>query len=223
MMPDLVFCAGNNRPFCEIALSAGYLYGARLPSTIYAPLFFADQDWKHPNRHAYMAALEKYRPTMASVIDWETPEQLAEVIDWAHEAAKYVDVVMIVPKVSGGVRELPRSINGKPVRVGYSVPTKHGGSMLFLSEFVGWPVHLLGGSPAAQMKLARYLDVVSADGNMSMKMANRGLFWSKGVGNYSNRWISLRDCDGQRWPGNGNQEAFRRSCNNIMSAWAGTL
>jgi len=217
--PTLVFCGGKNRTFAEIAIAAGFRYGAQLPCSTYAPVYFADQNWKNPNRSAYMAALSYHRPAMASVIDWEYPDQLEEVMSWAKSAALFVNIVMIIPKVSGGVPSLPRSIDGKEVRLGYSVPTKHGGTSLHIAEFVGHPVHLLGGSPGAQMRLAQYMDVKSADGNMAMKMANRGLYWVRGKRTYSNAWVSLKETDGQRWNGDGNYEAFRRSCENIMSAW----
>lgn len=219
-MPDLIFCGGNNPHFARIAVEAGYLYGCRLPDDVpHYPVYFADQNWRNPNRAAYMAALNYYRPHIASVIDWEEPDQLQEVLSWAKSAALYVDVVMIIPKVSGGIPSIPRSIDGKPVRLGYSVPTKHGGTTLHLAEFVGWPVHLLGGSPGAQMRLAQYLDVRSVDGNMAMKMANRGLYWVPGKRRFSNAWVSLLEADGQRWNGDGNYEAFRRSCENIKLAW----
>jgi hypothetical protein len=219
MKPDLIFCAGKNPTFAEIAISAGFRYGAQLPCTTYGPVYFADQNWKNPNRDAYMTALSKHRPTMASVMDWEQPEQLEDVLSWAKSAALFVDVVMIIPKVSGKISSLPRRIEGKEIRLGYSVPTGHGGTMLHVAEFTDWPVHLLGGSPGAQMKLARYMDVKSADGNMAMKMANRGLFWKPGKHMFSNAWVSLKETDGQRWNGDGNYEAFRRSCVNIMAAW----
>ena len=221
-IPTLIFCGGKTPRFCEIAMDAGYQYGAQLPCTVYAPLYFADQDWKRPNRLAYMAALARHRPIMASVVDWERIEQLPEVLSWAEEAAKWVKTVMIIPKVQNGVQLLPRAIGGKPVRLGYSVPTKFAGTELMLSEFVGWPIHLLGGSPGAQMHLAQYLDVLSADGNMAMKMANRGLYWLPGRSAYANRWVSLKEIDGKRWNGDGNHEAFRRSCANIMAAWRKT-
>lgn len=217
-MVDLIFCGGKNPRFAEIAIAAGFHYGAQLPCTIYAPLYFADQNWKDPDRFAYMAALEKHKPFMASVLDWERLNQRAEVLSWAEEAAQYVHVVMIIPKVSG-VHTLPRRIGSAEVRLGYSVPTKHGGTTLHLAEFVGWPVHLLGGNPGSQMELAHYLDVKSTDGNMAMKMANRGLYWVRGRGVFSNDWLSLKEVDGQRWNGDGNYEAFRRSCKNIMDVW----
>jgi hypothetical protein len=217
--PTLIYCADGNRRFAEIAIDAGYHYGAQLPNTVYFQVYFADQNWKRPNRTAYMAALAAHRPTMASVLDWTDDVPLPEVLEWAEEAAQYVETVMIIPKVQGGVSRLPRVIGGKPVRLGYSVPTKYGGTELHLAEFVGWPVHLLGGSPNKQLDLAKYLNAVSADGNLPAKIAMRyAKFWQH------RRWVSILAADGQRWNDGAAKtdapyEAFRRSCENIMAAW----
>lgn len=218
-MPKLIFCAGNNPHFAGIAKSHGFLYGAQLPSSIFGDVYFADQDWKNPNREIYMRWLARYRPYMASVLDFERADQRDEVLSWAEEAAQFVKVVMIIPKASGEIQSLPRQIRGAEVRLGYSVPTKHGGTTVDISEFSGWPIHLLGGSPGKQMRLSFQMDVQSADGNMMMKMANRGLFWSKGKKEFSNHWTSLKQSDGKRWDGNGTHESFRRSCVSIMDAW----
>lgn len=221
---DLVYCADGNRRLAQIAIDAGFLYGAQLPNTVYHPVWFADQNWKKPNRERYMTALAQHRPHLASVLDWERDNQLPEVLAWAEDAAQYCEIVMIVPKVQGGIERLPRSIGGKPVRLGYSVPTSHGGTELPVWEFTGWPVHLLGGSPQKQMALTRYFDVHSADGNLAQKMATRYCqFWTPGNARYaSNRyWPALREAndgvmaDGTDLP----YEAFRLSCQNIMEAW----
>lgn len=216
--PTLIYCADGNRRFAQIAIDAGYQYGAQLPNTVYYPPYFADQNWKKPNRAAYMTALAEHRPHIASVLDWEREEQLDEVLAWAEDAARFVQVVMIIPKVQGGVSRLPRTIGGKPVRLGYSVPTKFGGTQLHIAEFVGWPVHLLGGSPNKQMTLARYLTIASADGNMPAKIAMRySKFWT-------GDWVSIIVADGKRWNDGAEKsdapyEAFRRSCVNIRAAW----
>jgi hypothetical protein len=224
---DLIYCAAGNRLFAEIAIDAGFRYGAQLPNTVYFDPYFVDQDWKHPDRARYMDALKKYSPYMASVLDWERPEQLSDVLDWAEEAAMFVDVVMIIPKVHHGVSLLPRSIGGKAVRLGYSVPTKFGGTELFLSEFIGWPVHLLGGSPRKQLRLANYLNVVSVDGNMHQLMAIKynAFFTVRRVpGARNHPWPTLAEADGCKW-GDGSDkadapyEAFRRSCQNIIAMW----
>lgn len=221
---EIIYCAGGNRRFAQIAIDAGFLYGSQLPETVYHPLWFADQDWERPDRERYMAALALHKPHMATVLDWERQEQLPEVLGWAEDAAQYVNVVLIIPKVFGGISQLPRIIGGKPVRLGYSVPTKFGGSELPAWEFAGWPVHLLGGSPHKQMALTNYMDVHSADGNMAQKLAIKYCqFWAPGNARYaSNRWWpTLREAnggttaDGIDLP----YEAFYRSCKNIVAAW----
>jgi hypothetical protein len=220
-MIDLVFCAAGNKRYSEIARDAGYLLGARLPGTVYLePLYFADQKYQDPNRAGYMAALAKYRPTMASVIDWEREEQLTEVLSWAEEAAQYSEIIMLIPKVINGIRLLPRTIGGAQISLGFSVPTTNGGTQVPEWEFAGWPVHLLGGSPGAQMGRYGTMDIQSVDGNMHMKMANKYCaFWQPGTRANSNSWPSLTQADGQRWNGDGPYEAFRRSCDNIRAAW----
>jgi hypothetical protein len=223
MMPELIFCGGNNPRFAEIAIAHGYRYGARLPATIYAPVYFADQEYKQPNRQAYMKALAEHRPALATVIDWEREEQLSEVLSWADEASQYAGRILIIPKVLSGIERIPRRINRTPVVLAYSVPTTYGGTPTPAFAFASWPVHLLGGSPQAQMRLWRQMpSVISVDGNMAMERANKGMFWREYQGirfRLVPEWVSLKAADGQRWNGDGNYEAFRRSCSNIMAAW----
>jgi len=226
--PILIYCSGGGPRFAQIAIDAGYRYGARLPDTIYHPLYFADQDWKRPRRDKYMQGLAQHHPHMATVLDWETEDQLADVLDWAEEAAQYVDQVVIVPKVPGGIPRLPHHIGAAQVVLGYSVPTRYGGTPLMLWAFAGWPVHLLGGSPQEQMKCWRYLatcsHVQSVDGNTHQYMANRAcMFWVNGTATYARckYWPTLKEANGgERLEGPDlNYEAFRRSCANIRQAW----
>jgi len=218
MIPTLIYCAGGNPQFDKIALHCGFRLGARLPETIYYELFFADQDWRNPDRASYMTALAKHRPQMATVLDWECPEQLPEVLDWAEEASQYVQQVVIIPKVINHISQLPRSIGNAGVILGYSVPTQYGGTHTPIWEFTGWPVHLLGGSPHTQIRLTSYLNVVSVDGNMTNLMATRHCrFWTNGNGIGNSRyWQQLES----GFEGNAPAEAFRRSCQNIAAAWA---
>lgn len=209
-VPELIYCANGNRRFAQIAIDAGFLYGAQLPGTIYHGIHFADQNWKNPDRARYMAALSDHRPRMASVLDLERAEQLPEVLEWTEEAAQFVRVVMIIPKVFGIIPKLPRRIGGADVRLGYSVPTKHGGTEVPVWEFCGWPVHLLGGSPHRQMEIRKYLDVRSVDGNYHLLKANKwGEYWQ-----WPGVWVS-----GEYQYNDGIYEAFARSCKNIYAAW----
>lgn len=218
---EIIYCGNGNKRFADIAIEHGFLYGAQLPGTVYHPIFFADQNWKRPNRIAYMNALATHRPHMASVLDWETDEQLPEVLNWAEEAAQYVETVMIIPKVFGGIGRIPNKIGNKAVRLGYSVPTRFGGTEVPIWEFADRPVHLLGGDPQKQMALCNYLNVQSADGNYAHKMAVQfAQFWTPGNARYANSrfWPKLSEA-GYCTTKDAMYEAFRRSCENIMAAW----
>lgn len=222
MRPDLIFCYGDNRAFAEIAIAAGYRYGVRLPEDKpMAPISFADQNWHKPDvRAAYMRLLAEHRPQSATVLDLERAEQLAEVLSWAEEVAQYVQQVLVIPKAHGVIAKLPRRIGGADVVLAYSIPTKHGGSAVWAGEFAGWPVHLLGGSPQAQMRwAARFGSVISCDGNMHAKQAWRGRFWSATKGS-KGHWVQLSEAgDYERGP-DAPLRAFHRSCQNIIDAWS---
>lgn len=224
-MPELIYCAGGNRRFAELAHAAGFRLGARLPDTVYdvAPLYFADQEWRKPDRTRYVAEVARHQPYLATVLDLERPDQLDEVLGWAEEIAPHVREVGLIPKCDGVIATLPRAIGGRPVRLCYSVPSAYGGAELSVWEFAGWPVHLLGGSPHRQRQYARYLDVRSADGNYAQKLATRHCQFlaAAPVPDANNRWWpTLKEADGRRWEGDGPYEAFRRSCAAIRALWA---
>lgn len=231
-MIDLIVCTGGNRKYWEVVSSAGLKNGAQLPDTVYGELFFADQNYHRPNRQAYMTALEKHRPNVATVLDWERMEQFEEVLEWANQAAQMVkDVVVIIPKVLGGVDLVPEYVGVKPVRLGYSVETSHGSTPVPIESFIGWKhgVHLLGGNPLRQLELARTpgLDVRSVDCNQIMLKANRwtqfldfkayqhGMF-SDGV--ITTRWKQLKHI-GLGGMKEAPSEALRRSCASLLYCW----
>lgn len=224
MNTELYYCADGNRRFAEIAIQQGFLYGAQLPNTIYFQPHFVDQNWKSPNRAAYMAALKEYRPALATVLDFESDDQFSEVMAWADEAARYVDTVIIIPKVMGGVPRIPETVRGKPVRLGYSVPTSFGGTCLPVWEFGRRPVHLLGGSPGRQLELANYLNVQSIDGNYSGLMARQyGQFYAnnkQGRGK-STEWPKLNEYLDTSNLIDVPYYCFRLSHMNIRAAWLG--
>lgn len=228
--PEVIYCADGNKSFAQIAIDAGWTYGAQLPRTVYFTPEFADQKWKKPDFEKYMAALNRYRPRLATVLDFERWGQFARVIWWAVHAAQYVsEAVIIIPKVPGSIPFIPHQVGGKPIRLGYSVPTSFSGTPVPVWEFGDRPVHLLGGSPKRQFELTHYLNVVSVDCNYHLKMATKynQYFEPSGRARYANNrwWPALRESNnGQMW-GDGSPEAdapyeaFRRSCQNIMKMW----
>lgn len=215
MMPELIYCGGGGPKFAQIAIREGMKYGARLPDTIYAPPYFADQNWKNPKREAYMAALEKHKPKMATVLDLEQKSQLSMVLDWAEQAAQFVENVLIIPKVRGIVKHIPRRIAGKDVVLAYSVRTKYGSTPVSVEEFSGWQVHLLGGKPSVQIatwqSMSNVCDVVSLDGNYYRMKATRFCeYWEP-----PNKWIP----DGGRTKKDVYYKVFERSVKNLVQHW----
>lgn len=232
--PKLIYCADGNKRFAQIALDSGFLYGSQMPRTCYYPPFFIDVNPNNlPKQPVYIARLRKFRPVMASVHDWSEEHRFLEIMMRAEEVAQYTDNVLIIPKVPGGVKRLPRTLGGKRVILGYSVPTSHGATEVDLNEFAGWPIHILGGSPTKQMalyrKMSAFAEVVSIDGNYHLKMARfyNQFFIADGSARYArNRyWPTLREAGGGVSWGDGSAtadapyEAFRRSCENIMEMW----
>jgi hypothetical protein len=194
-----------------------------LPATVYQKVHFADQDWKAPDRAAYMAALAAHRPAMATVLDWEQDAQLDEVLSWAAEAAIHVtEAVVIIPKVVGGITILPSEVGGRRIVLGYSVPTSYGGSPVPVWEHAGRPIHLLGGSPQEQLRLYHAFggvgaEVVSADGNMAGMQARKGRTW-RAVTGHKGHWWQLRDLGDERADGVP-LECFKRSLVAIKERW----
>ncbi len=207
--PELIYCANGNKRFAQIAINAGFSYGAQLPGTVYHSVEFADQNWKAPDRDGYMTALKLHKPRIATVLDLEREEQFDTVLDWAHEAAEHVETVIIIPKVFSIIPYLPTRVGGANVRLGYSVPTRFGGTDVPAWEFAGWPVHLLGGSPHKQMKYTYYLSVVSIDCNYHLLKATKfGEYW------INSRWKNIQNHEHDSI-----YSAFAFSCENIRDAW----
>jgi hypothetical protein len=208
--PLLIFCAGRNRRYAEIALRHGFAYGCRSDYTpLFAPIVLADLDWKRPDRERHLAFVAEHTPHLAVAPDVLALEDLPATLRYAERLAAHADRVLIVPKVAGVMAALPH----EPwLVVGYSVPTPYGGAdAVLLPELTGWPVHLLGGTPHAQMTLAAYVRVYSADGNSHMRAARYGTFWSGGGWRGGARGLERGDGLAYR--------AFERSCSEIMTAW----
>src|SRR5689334_11132208 len=119
---DLIYCSNGNYTLQKIALEHGFKFGLKLPyrKILDEQLYFADQDWKNPDREAYIKSIETYKPKVASVLDLEHRGQLPEVLAWAEDISPFVEIIVIIPKCTGVIRKLPKSINGKKVRLGYS-------------------------------------------------------------------------------------------------------
>ena len=127
-------------------------------------LGFLDIDWKRYDFDRHVAAARATRPIMTVARDIETRQMLANVLRQAEVLERFVDYVIIVPKCPSLSSALDRLI---PLRyiLGFSVPTRYGATCLPVEAFRRRPVHLLGGRPDAQRRLANTLNVVSIDCN----------------------------------------------------------
>ena len=215
---DLIFCAGRTRRYAEIALAHGFAYGCRSDYRPLFPVVFADLDWKGANgpdaarvRERHLAFVRDHRPAIAVAPDVLAASELPAALAYAGRLAAHAGRVVVVPKVFGLIERLP----DEPwLVVGYSVPTDYGSAGTAMPlEYGQRPVHLLGGSPGEQLRLAAAFRVTSADGNALIKGARYGTFWTPAG-----------------WRGGGRGEprgtgpdlpyrAFARSCANVAAAW----
>ena len=217
---SLIYCAGAGRKSMAVARSCGWLPGLRSDEQCadeHRPVYLLDSHWERYDwpRHVAMARAE--RPALVVVPDVMTPAGLPLALAQAEEIAPYATVaVVIVPKLPGIAEQIPLCIGGRPVRLAYSVPTRYGGATVAMWEFGRRPVHLLGGSPSNQVKLAHWLNVVSADGNMSGKVSRWGIVFEA-----NGKRRTVADIDGARWPADADlpYEALRRSLVNIPALW----
>ena len=212
MSVDIIYCAGGNRRFAEIAIAEGFQYGTRHDYKPYhhefgVPLTMVDINWKSYYWPDYTRKIAEWQPVIAMVPDYEHPDQRQSMQDKARELlALGVARPMCCPKFIGAVAHIPEWCV-----VAISVPTTYAGFLPPVSELRGRRVHLLGGSPHAQIELIKYyglmgVEVVSIDCNMHQKAAQLGTYFS-----------------GRKWRNMGagkvsTDDAFRRSCQGIMRA-----
>lgn len=213
-MIDLIYCAGKNRRLMQIALESGYLLGIRSDAADYGfPISFVDIDYRQPDFTRHLAVVKKHQPKYATVPDLSETEvsmaDIARAVKQAEQLASYCETTLIVPKLSGQLPLVPPEYG-----IAYSVPTSYGGAKYGAWKLAGRHVHLLGGSPHEQMRLARYLagSVISADGNMAQLMATQfARYWR------NRKWPRHPEW-GQNKP-DLYMECWQWSCRNIRQQW----
>lgn len=148
-------------------------------------LQFMDSDWHDYDHGQHLDAVAEIEPVSATVRDICTTQQceqwgvpfydLDATLDMAADLAPHVEQVILIPKYHC-LDELPREINGAQVTLGYSVETSYGGTPVPITEFAGWPIHLLGGSWDKQRAYLNLMkdDVVSLDNNHILRIAEFG-------------------------------------------------
>lgn len=151
----------------SIAMRHGWLPGARYTNLRdvrkFERLGFLDIDWKNYSFSKHLLAAKAAKPMLTVARDVECIDYLNRTIDEAHELHQYCDEVIIVPKdpkLRDGLNELIPT----EFVLGFSVPTRYGGTTISPHAFRR-PVHLLGGRPDVQRRLAQYMPIASLDCN----------------------------------------------------------
>jgi hypothetical protein len=150
-----------------IAKSHGWIPGARYTNLrdvrTFDEIGFLDIDWRNYNFTLHLEVAAHVLPIMTVARDVENAQELDAILNQAQELARYCKNVVIVPKDPILATVLDSDIPPEYV-LGYSVPTRYGGTTIAPSYFRR-PVHLLGGRPDRQRRLADLMPIVSLDCN----------------------------------------------------------
>lgn len=125
-------------------------------------LGFLDIVWENYCFNKHLRAASDTKPVLTVARDVLDKADLPRVMEEVEALAEHADHVVLVPKdptMVAEMNDLPESL-----MLGYSVPTKYGGTTI-PPAFFRRPVHLLGGRPDVQRRLAEQMPVVSFDCN----------------------------------------------------------
>jgi hypothetical protein len=170
----------HSKKVLDISEKFGWGTGARYTNLrdvkTFSQLGFLDIDWKNYDFDRHLAAAKITNPELTVAQDVTDIGLLPEILAQAEELLKYAKNVAIIPKdirLNGRIDEL---IPTKFI-LGYSVPTRYGGTEIPTEAFGSRPVHLLGGRPDTQRQLAELLNVVSIDTNRFTLDASFGKYF----------------------------------------------
>lgn len=157
----------HSRTVLDIAERHGWLPGARytnLRDIRHRPrIGLIDIQWGSYDFAAHLQAVKKTHPILTVAQDILRIADLDRILQQAEALAAHCETVIIVPKDPRLRDVLDREIP-KRFRLGFSVPTRYGASRIE-PRYFRRPVHLLGGRPDVQRKLAEQMQVVSFDCN----------------------------------------------------------
>ncbi|WP_417364268.1 DUF6610 family protein [Galbibacter sp.] len=124
---------------------------------------FIDIDFKNYDFDKHLDAVKATKPHLTVAQDVFHLDELDRTLEQAEQLNKHADKVIIVPKALGFEGILESAIPRNYI-LGFSVPTKYGGTELNPKEFKR-PVHLLGGRPDTQRELGNLMNIYSFDCN----------------------------------------------------------
>lgn len=159
----------HGRQTLEYVVSLGWRPGARytnlrdIRDVTFANHGFLDIHWKEYDFHRHLDAAASSRPLITVARDVERHRDLDSVLIEAEKLSRHASLIVIVPKDPKLAGCLNTAIPGMYL-LGYSVPTRYGATPIAPARFTR-PVHLLGGRPDTQRRLAAEMPVVSFDCN----------------------------------------------------------
>ena len=157
----------HSRRVLDVAERHGWLPGARYTNLRdirhRSPIGLIDIEWERYNFRRHLLVVQRIKPILTVARDVTNIAELERILTEAEELAQYCKTVVIVPKDPKLRNILNREIPDR-FRLGFSVPTRYG-SCLIEPKFFRRPVHLLGGRPDVQRRLADELHVCSLDCN----------------------------------------------------------
>lgn len=191
----------------RIAQRFGWMPGARYTNLRdvreFDRLGFLDIEWREYNFARHLSAAKSTNPYMTVARDVERVRDLPRILDQAAELLEHSNHVVIVPKVRTLAPTMDEQIPACFL-LGYSVRSRYGSTPLSPSAFKR-PVHLLGGRPDTQRRLADQMPVYSIDCNRFTLDAAFGDYF-----------------DGQTFrphPKGGYERCLRASIKNISALW----
>jgi hypothetical protein len=168
-LPKVLRFVAHGRRVQRIASEHGWHPGARytnlrdIREIKFENRGFLDIDWKRYNFERHLKAVRTSQPLLTVARDLVNISDLSSILREADQLQKYAKYVVLVPK-DPAFRGRMSALLPHHYLLGYSVPTRYGGTLLHPTEF-DRPVHLLGGRPDKQRALAEQLPVVSVDCN----------------------------------------------------------
>jgi hypothetical protein len=157
----------HSRTVLSIALEHGWRSGARYTNLRdvrhLGCLGFLDIDWQNYSFDRHLDAARTFKPLMTVARDIVDIRQPDAILNEANLLAKHSRNVVVVPKDPRLAPAIHKLIPPEFV-LGYSVPTRYGATQIAPKAFRG-RVHLLGGRPDVQRRLAEGMNVVSVDCN----------------------------------------------------------
>lgn len=164
---------------------------------------FVDYPFTNPRATIddHIARVKAERPRLTVAPDVEKDVTLSDAVEIGDELLEYAETVIVVPKNCH-----PSEI---PDRFRPAVATHQFGSG---TPWGVWeydrPVHILGGSPNAQLRFGRYLDVASVDTSWFVTRCRFGMWDGVSIDETPDGWDYRR--------------RLRESLDNYVAAWGGS-